>query len=94
MVHWAQYMDIFDNSDQIGLIDFNGNVRPAWWAFRWWADIPVERVVGTSSTCASGVALVWTSLVCLRVASVDDAEQVTGINRILLASCSQHAITA
>ena len=45
MVHWAQYMDIFPTDDQIGLIDFDGNPRPAWWAFKWFADLPVERVV-------------------------------------------------
>lgn len=46
--HWAQYMDILDNSEQIGLIDYRGNPRPAWWAFRWFAELPVERTVGCS----------------------------------------------
>ena len=41
--HWAQYMDVFDNSAQIGLIDFQGNPRPAWYAFKWFAELPVER---------------------------------------------------
>jgi len=50
MVHWAQYMDVFPTEDQIGLVDFHGNPRPAWWAFKWFADLPVERVVNTSST--------------------------------------------
>ena len=45
MVHWAQYMDVIDNDEQIGLIDFWGRPRPAWWAFKWWAELPVERVV-------------------------------------------------
>ena len=49
MVHWAQYMDIFPTDDQIGLIDFDGNPRPAWWAFKWFADLPVERVVSPSA---------------------------------------------
>lgn len=45
MVHWAQYMDIFNTSDQIGLVDYGGNPRPSWWAFRWFSELPVERVV-------------------------------------------------
>lgn len=44
-VHWAQYMDIFNTDDQIGLLSYNGNPRPAWWAFKWYADLPEERVV-------------------------------------------------
>ncbi len=45
MVHWAQYMYIFNTTDQIGLVDWWGNPRPAWLAFRWYAELPAERVV-------------------------------------------------
>ena len=29
-----------------GLLDYYGNARPSWHAFRFWGDIPIERVVG------------------------------------------------
>lgn len=68
MVHWAQYMDIFNTSDQIGLVDWWGNPRPAWWAFHWYAELPPERVVCPSShfTC-SGNSIVdrCTCIACL-----------------------------
>lgn len=43
-VTWAQYMDI-TCCDGIGLLDFYGNARPSWHSFRFWGDIPTERVV-------------------------------------------------
>ena len=44
-VHWAQYMDVYPTTAQIGLIDYQGSPRPAWWAFKWFAELPAERKV-------------------------------------------------
>ena len=41
-------MDVFSNAEQIGLIDYQGVPRPAWWAFKWFGELPVERKVATS----------------------------------------------
>ena len=43
-VTWAQYMDLVCCDGQ-GLLDFYGNARPAWHSFKFWGDIPVERIV-------------------------------------------------
>ena len=43
-VTWAQYMEP-SQQNGTGLIDLNGNARPAWHTFRFWGDLPVERVV-------------------------------------------------
>lgn len=44
MIAWAQYMPpVTDNGP--ALIDLEGNARPAWHSFKFWADLPVERVV-------------------------------------------------
>ena len=43
-VTWAQYMDIVCCDGQ-GLLDYYGNARPAWHSFKFWGDIPTERVV-------------------------------------------------
>lgn len=45
-VLWAQYLDILENAQQIGLVDTAGNARPAWHAFHFYALMPIERVVG------------------------------------------------
>ena len=45
-VLWAQYMDIVENGQQIGLVDVDGNARPTWHAFHFYAQMPTERVVG------------------------------------------------
>ena len=43
--HWAQYMDVLNTTAQIGLASFLNKPRPAWWAFKRYAELPVERVV-------------------------------------------------
>ena len=60
MVHWAQYMDVRDDSDQIGLITYKGQPRPAWWAFRWFSELPAERVVSQHSSSETD-RLFWES---------------------------------
>ena len=43
-VTWAQYMDI-TCCNGTGLLDYYGNARPSWHSFKFWGDIPTERVV-------------------------------------------------
>ena len=45
-ITWAQYMEP-SQQNGTGLIDLYGNARPAWHTFRFWGDLPVERVVCT-----------------------------------------------
>ena len=46
---WAQYMDVLENGQQIGLVDVTGQARPSWHAFHFYAQMPTERVVSPSS---------------------------------------------
>ena len=43
-VTWAQYMDV-TCCNGTGLLDYYGNARPSWHSFKFWGDIPTERVV-------------------------------------------------
>jgi hypothetical protein len=43
-VTWAQYMDV-TCCNGTGLLDYYGNARPSWHSFRFWGDVPTERVV-------------------------------------------------
>jgi len=43
-VTWAQYMDI-TCCNGVGLLDYYGNARPSWHSFKFWGDVPTERVV-------------------------------------------------
>ena len=43
-ITWAQYMEP-SQQNGTGLVDLYGNARPAWHAFNFWGDLPVERVV-------------------------------------------------
>ena len=43
-ITWAQYMEP-SQQNGTGLVDLYGNARPAWHTFRFWGDLPVERVV-------------------------------------------------
>ena len=52
-VTWAQYMDIVCCDGQ-GLLDYFGNARPAWHSFKFWGDIPVERVVSHTDCLRCG----------------------------------------
>lgn len=47
-VTWAQYMDV-TCCNGTGLLDYYGNARPSWHAFRFWGDIPVERAVSPAA---------------------------------------------
>ena len=47
-ITWAQYMEP-SQQNGTGLIDLYGNARPAWHTFRFWGDLPVERVVRAPS---------------------------------------------
>ena len=38
-------MDVVHTTAQIGLVSFMGHPRRAWWAFKWYAELPAERVV-------------------------------------------------
>ena len=42
---WAQYMEVDVAGNGTGLMDYWGNARPAWHSFRFWGDMPTERVV-------------------------------------------------
>ena len=44
-VHWAQYMEVDVASNGTALLDYQGNARPAWHAFKFWGDLPIERAV-------------------------------------------------
>ena len=46
-VTWAQYMDV-TCCNGTGLLDYYGNARPSWHSFKFWGDIPTERVVPPS----------------------------------------------
>ncbi len=45
LLAWAQYMEVDIASNGTGLIDYWGNARPSWHAFRFWGDLPIERAV-------------------------------------------------
>ena len=45
LLAWAQYMEVDVASNGTGLIDYWGNARPSWHAFRFWGDLPIERAV-------------------------------------------------
>ena len=49
MIAWAQYMPPVTD-DGPALITFEGNARPGWHSFKFWADLPVERVVCSSAS--------------------------------------------
>ncbi len=36
-----------------GLLDLDGNARPSWHSFRFWGDLPIERVVRIASSSPS-----------------------------------------
>lgn len=55
-VHWAQFMEVDVASNGTGLVDFQGNARPAFHAFRFWGDLPIERAEATSSLAGLNVA--------------------------------------
>jgi len=42
---WAQYMEVDMHGNGTGLIDYWGNARPSWHSFRFWGDLPIERMV-------------------------------------------------
>ncbi len=42
---WAQYMEVDMHSNGTGLLDYWGNARPSWHTFRFWGDLPIERMV-------------------------------------------------
>ena len=63
-------MDVVENDEQIGLIDFWGSPRPAWWAFKWWAELPVERVVGILLTHHSRTSQLLTPVICYNLAKM------------------------
>lgn len=44
IITWAQYMEPVVNNGT-GLVDLDGNARPSWHSFKFWGDLPVERVV-------------------------------------------------
>lgn len=45
---WAQYMEVDMHSNGTGLLDYWGNARPSWHTFRFWGDLPIERMVSLS----------------------------------------------
>lgn len=47
MITWAQYMEPVINNGT-GLVDIDGNARPSWHSFKFWGDLPVERVVSVT----------------------------------------------
>lgn len=49
MITWAQYMEPVINNGT-GLVDIDGNARPSWHSFKFWGDLPVERVTTNSSS--------------------------------------------
>ena len=42
---WAQYMEVDMHGNGTGLLDYWGNARPSWHVFRFWGDLPIERMV-------------------------------------------------
>ena len=45
VVLWSKFMDVDETGPQMGLVDSNGQARPAWHAFHFYALMPEERVV-------------------------------------------------
>ena len=45
-------MEVDVASNGTALLDYQGNARPAWHAFRFWGDLPIERAVRTPGPAA------------------------------------------
>lgn len=50
---WAQYMEVDVAGNGTGLVDYWGNARPSWHSFRFWGDLPIERMVSHRSSACS-----------------------------------------
>ena len=48
LVNWSQFMDSGITNDSQGLLDFEGNPRPAFGALAMYADLPVDRVTAAA----------------------------------------------
>ena len=55
-VHWAQLMDSGFGGETFGLLDENGRVRPAFYAFAAYNDLPVRRLALNLSEPFAGMA--------------------------------------
>jgi hypothetical protein len=77
-VNWAQFMNA--GTDGMGLIDWNGNRRAAFNAFKIYADMPVQRVNLTADGGTEGFASSNAHKACVALWDMDGSDHTVTVN--------------